>query len=235
MTSPIVQTPNPVTLVGGGDLYAGDLEQAMARAPVLVAADGGAHAALAAGLMPHAVIGDFDSLARLDRARIPNERLFPIREQDSTDFDKALRSIAAPLVLAVGFLGARVDHQLAAFNALVRHADRPCVLLGPREVIFHAPAEVAFDIRPGSVVSLFPMTPVTGRSHGLEWPIDGLQLAPDGRVGTSNRALGPVRIETDGPGLLVIAPRAALDAVTRALAPALAPPGPDPAPRPARA
>lgn len=196
-----------------------DLQEALAFAPCLVAADGGAVSALAAGHLPQAVIGDFDSLTDAARAQIPAERLFPIREQDSTDFDKALRHIQAPLVLAVGFLGARIDHQLAALNTLVRGAATPCVLIGPDEVIFHAPREIVLDLSAGDIVSLFPLAPATGRSEGLEWPIDGLQLAPDGRVGTSNRALGPVRLQVDGPGVLVIVPRRALPAVIEALAP----------------
>lgn len=223
MTAPIVQTSRPVTLIGGGWLGEDDLNLALTRAPLLVAADGGALAALAEGHEPQAVIGDFDSLPASVRARIPPERLFAIREQDSTDFDKALRHIQAPLVLGVGFMGARTDHQLAAFNTLVRRADRPCLLLGPREVVLHAPPRLDLALGPGDVVSLFPMRPVTGRSRGLEWPIDGLDLAPDGRIGTSNRALGPVRIEIDGPGLLVILPRSALDAAIRAIVPVRAP------------
>lgn len=235
MSQQIVQFATPVTLIGGGALGVDDLETALALAPDLIAADGGARAALEAGYLPEAVIGDFDSLRRADRDRIPPARLFPIREQDSTDFDKALRSISAPLVLAVGFLGARIDHQLAAFNVLVRYPERPCVLLGQHEVVFHAPPALELDLRPGSIVSLFPMRRVTGRSHGLEWPINGLEFTPDGRVGTSNRALGAVRIETDGPGLLVIVPRAALAEVTRMLAPGAFPPAPGPGPGRARA
>jgi len=235
MKTEILSFAIPVTLIGGGALGADDLAVALALAPGLVAADGGAAAALSAGYMPEAVIGDFDSLGRTDRDRIPPERLFPISEQDSTDFDKVMRRVSAPLMLAVGFLGARVDHQLAAFNTLVRHPAQRCILIGPGEVVFHAPPCLALDLEPGAVVSLFPMRRLTGRSQGLEWPIDGLEMAPDGRVGTSNRALGPVRIETEGPGLLVIVPRAALGAVTRALAPGVVATAPTPGPGPARA
>lgn len=215
METAIVHATAPITLVGGGDLGASDLAEALALAPRLVAADGGAAAALAAGHVPEAVIGDFDSLPPEARDRIPPQRLFPVREQDSTDFDKALRSISAPLVLAAGFLGARIDHQLAAFNTLVRLADRPCILIGAGEIVLHVPDRISLPVRGGDVVSLFPMRPVTGRSWGLEWPIDGLELAPDGRVGTSNRANGPVTLEMDGPGLLAILPRARLAALTR--------------------
>lgn len=217
MNRRIVEALEPVTLVGGGEIPSGALEEALALAPVLAAADGGAAAALAAGHRPEAVIGDFDSLSEAVRAQLPPEALHPVAEQDSTDFDKALRSIGAPVVLAVGFLGGRVDHQMAAFSTLVQGHGTPCVLIGETEVIFHLTHEVALPARAGEVISLFPMQQVTGRSDGLEWPIEGLVMSPMGRIGTSNRALGPVRLMPDGPGLLVIVPRRLLADVMRAL------------------
>ncbi len=218
MRTPIVHGFDPITRVGAGDLGPGDLELALERAPTLVAADGGAAAALRVGHDPVAVIGDFDSLPADVRARIAPDRLFAVREQDTTDFDKALRSIDAPLILAVGFLGGRVDHQLAAFNTLVRHADRRCILIGSHEVIFHAPPQIELALSEGDVVSLFALAPVRGWSRGLEWPIDGLEMAPAKRMSISNRALGPVRLKTDGHGVLVIVPRGALDVVMQAIA-----------------
>lgn len=215
----IVYTLEAVTLVGGAPVLPADLKAALDLAPVPVAADSGAQALLAAGRMPRAVIGDFDSLDAAVAARIPSDRLFPIREQDSTDFDKALSRIEAPLVLAVGFLGARVDHQLAGFNALVVNAHQPCVMIGSHEVAFHLPARLQLDLSPGDTVSLFPFAPVTGRSEGLEWPIDGLAFAPDGRVGTSNRAQGRVTLTTEGHGLVAFVPRARLAAVVAAFLP----------------
>lgn len=214
----IVQSLEPITLVGGGPSDSGDLELALARAPRIVAADGGAKAVLAAGAMPEAVIGDFDSLSEVDKAKIPPERLFRVHDQDRTDFDKALHNIDAPLVLGVGFLGGRIDHQLAAFNTLLSFPDKPCILIGPLEIVFHVPRQMDLDLHAGDVVSLFPMIPVSGRSTGLQWPIDGLHLVPGGRIGTSNAATGPIRLEMDGPGALGVVPRTALDAVMRAIA-----------------
>lgn len=218
MENAIICSDRPVTLVGSGSLGPLDLDLALARAPVLVAADGGAMHALRAGQMPRAVIGDMDSLDALDHARFPADRIFRIAEQDSTDFDKSVRSIESPLILAVGFLGGRIDHQLAAFNTLVRHASRACVLIGEEEVIFHLPPALTLELADGDRFSLFPMRPVTGASVGLRWPIDGLDLAPDRRIATSNRATGTVHLRLDGPGALAMVPRTALDAVMQGFA-----------------
>lgn len=228
MKPAIVARPHPVTLVGAGESRARDIADCLKIAPTLVAADGGGDKCLAAGLIPEAVIGDLDSVSAATRAALPADALHRIVEQDSTDFGKSLRHIAAPLVLGAGFAGPRIDHLLACLNALVRHADRRCILLAREDILFLAPPRLRFQAPPGTRVSLFPMARMRGRSDGLDWPIDGLTLAPDGRVGTSNRASGgTVTLETDAAKLVVILPLARLGETARAL---LAEPSTWPAP-----
>lgn len=218
MKSTIVQSAHGVTLAGGGPIPARDLALALARAPVAVAADGGADRLLRHGVTPEAVIGDMDSISGAARQVIPAERQHLVAEQVTTDFDKALRLIEAPLVLALGFAGARLDHGLAAFSTLVAQADRRCILLGPKDFAFAAPSRLTLDLQPGEPFSLFPMAPVTGVSAGLEWPIAGIRFAPAGMIGTSNRVVARrVELEFDQPGMLVILPRRRLDAAIRAL------------------
>ncbi|MDO5648531.1 thiamine diphosphokinase [Paracoccus sp. (in: a-proteobacteria)] len=213
MTRPV--SADGVTLVGGGELSAADLEQARAIAPLLVAADGGADRARDLGHQPDWIIGDLDSLTGAARASVPPSRLLHVAEQDSTDFVKCLTRIDARFVLAVGFAGGRVDHTLAAMTALVSTDARVLMLTGD-DVIFAAPPELRLDVTAGTRVSLFPMGPATGTSTGLEWPIDGLTLTPAGQIGTSNRATGPVSLTMNGP-LLVILARDCLGAVMAGL------------------
>jgi thiamine pyrophosphokinase len=218
MNSLIVQTTQGVTLAGGGPFGRRDLNLCLARAPVAVAADGGADRLLRLGVMPQAVIGDFDSISDAARLEIPQQNQFHVPEQSTTDFDKALNGISAPFVLALGFAGARLDHGLAAFNTLVSRRDRRCILIGPKDIAFAAPAHLTLDLVPGEPLSLFPMARVSGHSTGLEWPIDGLDFAPDGLIGTSNRVVARrVELRFDTPGMLVILPRRRLDAAIRAL------------------
>ncbi|SMH34819.1 thiamine diphosphokinase [Maritimibacter sp. HL-12] len=207
-----------VTLLGGGELTARTVSELLTRAPNLVVCDGAAARALEMGLTPERVIGDLDSLDAATRARLDPDTLHEIAEQDSTDFDKALRTIAAPLVLGAGFMGRRLDHELACYNALVRYADKPCILVGEHDICFHAPGPLRLDLAPESRVSLFPMAEVVVSTRGLVWELERLELAPWGRVGTSNLALdGPVEITPDGAGLLVILPRAGLSAAIAGL------------------
>lgn len=217
MEDAIVQSQAGVTLAGGGRFGAGLLARARALAPRLVAADGGADRLLALGAEPEAVIGDFDSISVAARARLAG-RLFPIPEQATTDFDKALRSIAAPFVLGLGFAGQRLDHGLAVLSSLVAHPDRRCLILSGQEVIFLAPPRLRLRLKPGTRLSLYPMGPVRGTSRGLKWPIAGLDFAPDGMIGTSNEVSAPeVELAFDAAKMLVILPLAALPAALAGL------------------
>ncbi|MDF1726594.1 MAG: thiamine diphosphokinase [Sulfitobacter sp.] len=207
MAEVIVDRDHPITLLGAGQATPTDLHEALKLAPTCLAADGGALLALSEGLLPEAVIGDFDSLPPAALAQLRDVPLITVEEQESTDFEKALMRIRAPLILGLGFLGARLDHQMAAFHALMRFAHQPTVLLGAVEVVFLAPPRLELSTRAGDRVSLFPLAPVTGRSTGLAWPIEGLSFAPGVRIGTSNVATGPLTLETAAPSMLVILPR----------------------------
>ena len=217
MTMGNVQSSRGVTLVGGGQPREEAVRLLLSHAPDLVAADGGANACHAFGLEPLAAIGDFDSLDPGIRAELADTRFIHVAEQDSTDFEKSLTRIEAPVILATGFTSGRLDHTLATLSALVRYGKTPVVVLDDDDILFAAPARVTLDIAAGTRVSLFPMAPVRGRSAGLKWPIDGLQFAPVGRIGTSNEATGPVTLAFDDPGCLVILPPEELPAVLSAL------------------
>lgn len=217
----IVQSSDGITLAGGGPFSARVLSRALARAPQLIAVDGGADRLLALDHVPQAVVGDMDSISPAARSRLAG-RLHEIGEQATTDFDKALRSVAAPFALALGFAGGRMDHGLAVMHGLVRHDRFPVLVLGPKDVAFHAPAgrQISLRMRRGDPLSLFPMDRVSGESDGLEWPVAGLDFHPARLIGTSNRVTAPdVRLCMDGPGMLVIVPLSRLDAAISALVP----------------
>jgi thiamine pyrophosphokinase len=221
MIQPLHRAAGPVTLVGGGPVDPAALAAALALAPEAVAADGGGDVALPAGVEFAAVIGDMDSLRDPEALRGRGVPLHPVAEQDTTDLEKCLTLVEATLFLGLGFLGGRIDHHLAAMNALVRHRDRPTILIGGEDLCMLCPPELDLTLDPGARVSLFPMRPATGViSEGLRWSVAGLAFAPDGRIGTSNVALGGrMRVGFDAPGVLAILPVGLLDQVVARLAP----------------
>lgn len=199
----IVQSNYGVILLGGGAVSPADLAYARQFGQDLVCADGGANIALEFGLDPVAILGDLDSASPQALARWP-DRVHQISEQDSTDFEKCLIHVDAPFYLALGFTGKRLDHTLAAMNALIAHSHRRIILIAEEEVIFRAPPKFALDLAAGARVSLFPMGPSRGRSTGLKWPIDGLDMTPAARIGTSNEATGRVTLNIEGEMLVML-------------------------------
>jgi thiamine pyrophosphokinase len=206
--SVLFTSTRPALLVGGAPLDPATLNAVQGRYGAIVAADGGADQLAAHGLHPDAIIGDLDSLRVPDGwGDVPVHR---VAEQDSTDFEKCLRHVEAPLFFAVGFDGARIDHGLAVASALAQ-SPRRVILVGGGDLCCRLGAGIALDLAPGTRVSLFPMGPATGRSTGLRWEIDGLEMAPAGRIGTSNQATGPVSISVKGGPMLLIVPVNCLD------------------------
>jgi len=212
---PIVSSKAPVTLIGGVDPAPIDLSDGLKLGKTVVCADGGANHALWAELKPAAVIGDMDSISDAARDAF-GDVLHPIAEQESTDLDKALRHIDAPLVLGVGFSGARLDHELGSMTVLARNPSRRCILIGPETIVALCPPVLQLELPGGSPLSLFPLGEVGCDSEGLRWPTTGLRFAPDQRIGTLNKVIGPVELRPDAPKMLLILPRDALKVTVQA-------------------
>ena len=221
MTPLPIRFQTAVTLVGAGAFDLEMVEAARRIAPVLVAADGGADRLASLRLTPEAVIGDMDSLADPARWQRGPGAYIHLAEQDSTDFEKCLYATEAPFYLAVGFTGRRIDHTLAVFHALLRYPEKRVILVGEDEVSALVPpgAVLRLAVSPGARVSVYPLVPVTAtHSRGLAWPVDGLEMAPGQRIGTSNMASQPViEIGFGGPGALVMLERAALASLVGAV------------------
>jgi thiamine pyrophosphokinase len=215
----LYRAAGPVTLVGAGPVPPRQLAAALALAPEAIAADGGGAVALPDGHRFRAAIGDMDSLEVAAALRAAGTAVHAIGEQETTDLEKCLYSVEAPLFLGVGFLGGRLDHELAAMNALVKHAHRAVVLVGEADVCFLCPPELVLNLPAGTRMSFFPLAPVRGRiSEGLRWPVTGLAFSPEGRIGTSNAALGgPVRVGFDAPRVIAVLPEAHLGQVAERL------------------
>jgi thiamine pyrophosphokinase len=210
-----------MTLLGGGSVEKFDLEHAREIAPVLVAADGGANVAFDWGVKPDAVVGDLDSVDRLSAEALGVPLVF-VDDQNSTDLEKCLRETHAKVVVGVGFLGGRVDHQLAAFNALSMAKGRCVVLVGAEDIVFRMPSEVSLKLCVEDRVSVFPMSPCAAESTGLEWQLKGLPFQPNGQIGCSNVAVDDiVTVQILSGDMLMILPKhhlkEAINALCRAL------------------
>lgn len=197
-----------MAIVGGGAVDPALLCELAARGVALVGADGGADAIGDAGLMPAAIIGDLDSLA--DRtAWEERTSVIHIPEQITTDFQKALYSTSAPVTLALGMTGKRLDHTLAALSAVLQYAPtRRLLLVDEVDVALAVVGSISFAAGIRERVTIHPLLPIRfSHSRGLFYPMDGLLLEPGGLIGTSNEGTGgPVEVvpDDDTPWLLIL-------------------------------
>src|SRR5690606_23119718 len=208
-------------IVGGGTSDAALLRNLADRGIALLGADGGGNAIGAAGLVPEAILGDLDSLD--DRTGWERRsRVIHIPEQITTDFQKALYSTAAPVTLALGMTGKRLDHTLAALAALLEVAPhRRVILVDEMDVALAVSGPFSFHAAPRERISVHPLVPVVfERTEGLYYPMNGLLLDPAGRLGTSNEGIGG-RVEIvprdATPWLLILGRERLWDLVERCL------------------
>ena len=181
----------PLAIVGGGAVEPALLRELAARGVALVGADGGGDVIGGAGLVPDAIIGDLDSLHDPEAWK-KRTRVIHIPEQITTDFQKTLYATSAPVTLALGMTGKRLDHTLAALSAVLQYApSRRLLLVDEVDVALAATGPVRFEADAGERVSIHPLLPIRfRRSGGLYYPMDGLLLEPGGLLGTSNQGVG---------------------------------------------
>jgi len=190
-----------LVVLGGATFDPARLRNEAADATAVVAADAGAAFCLDAGLMPDAVVGDFDSLPASARARLTPERLHQSNDPETNDLEKALAFVRArhgddvdiALVAGAALEGGRADHAIANLGPLVAepHA-RITVVDGDGRLFALRRGRVLLEDLVGSLVSVLPWTlhGVTVSAEGVHWPLDHALLKLGGR-GISNEIADP--------------------------------------------
>jgi len=170
---------------------------------VIVGVDGGTDAALSRNLAVTMATGDFDSITdtEVERIALPN--------QNSSDLEKTLQyafESEAEVVKIIGVEGGEIDHQLAAFAALVEAPSELEISMYMSEhIVMRCLDDLELVLDAGTKLSLFAFTACANVSiSGVEFPLDCEPLAFSTR-GLHNVALGgPIHIECDGVLVVVI-------------------------------
>lgn len=166
------------------------------RVDILIAADGATSKLLKAGLRPHYVVGDFDSVPADILEHVPAAGRVHVPDQDRCDLEKALEHavrLGCKSAIIAGGLGKRLDHSLTTISLLLRYARSVDVrIVEPgMEVV---PVVASTDIHgiPGDTLSLVVLSPARGVSlTGVRWPLVEESLEPGSR-GVSNVLTEPI-------------------------------------------
>lgn len=187
-----------------------------ASASSLICADGGADAAVAAGLRPDLVIGDLDSIAPatltlLRSQAVRFEEHPPAKDRTDLELalDHAMRSRPVRITIAGGLGGARFDHSLGnvLLLALPKLRGVDVRLLDTRAELLATWDTVIIRGTPGEYVSLLPLTSrVEGiRTAGLLYPLCDESLLQGHTRGVSNELTAAEATVSVRKGCLLIA------------------------------
>lgn len=169
-------------LIGNGEtLPAGFLLPLVREADVVLAADGGADRALAAGVTPHAVIGDLDSVSETAKKRLGEEKFIFVNNQNNTDLEKALDWLlqhGCRACTVCGFAGGRLDFTLGNFLSVYPYVKKMDICFaGPGWKMYPLAAPRKFTCRTGARVSLIPLKTCNGVTlKGLKYPLQNARL-----------------------------------------------------------
>lgn len=186
-----------------------------AHASYIVAADGGARQLAHAGIMPHLLIGDLDSVPAPQLAAYAHAGVriaqHP-REKDETDLELALLEavrLGATHIDLFGVLGGRWDHTFATIAMLCQPILAACHvrIYADDQTLCIVRDELSLQARIGDTVSLLPLTPTVDgiTTYGLAYPLERATLYFEHSRGVSNviSAL-PMQIFVTSGILLVI-------------------------------
>ncbi len=219
------QSRSDVLVIGGGARPPQALRTLLPSTDKVICADRGYAHALALGLTPTVLIGDFDSLAPvdLDRARaagVSVEAYSP--EKDATDLELALdRAVTGHngelrvTIVATPDVGERIDHLLSQLALLAAPKYAHAELLAWFGIacvqIVHPARTVAIRGRVGELVTLLAIggeaTGVT--TTGLTYPLRNESLSPFSTRGVSNVLFNTsATISVAGGCLAIVRPHA---------------------------
>jgi thiamine pyrophosphokinase len=160
-------------------------------ADVFICADGGANTAARFKIEPQLIIGDFDSVCKKTLVQFKNAEIKYSGDQNSTDLEKALTAalnMKYDNIIVLGATGGRFDHAVGNLSALAKFSRYAAVsFIDNRSMLMAVGKETKIRIRPGTTVSLIPLSRCSGIvTSGLKWNLRNESLGLGLRESTSN-------------------------------------------------
>jgi thiamine pyrophosphokinase len=190
------------------------VEDIIKGAKLVVCADGGARHMKALGLLPGALIGDFDSLSPEDKLYFEKKSTPIIRfnsKKDRTDTDLAISwaiENGADDITLIGVTGTRLDHTFCNILMLKRMIELniPCRIVDTHNEIHLVVDRLEIKGKPGELLSIIPICEkATGVTlEGLEYPLSNATMNMGSSLGTSNAFIKDTAVISINSGILAV-------------------------------
>jgi thiamine pyrophosphokinase len=181
----------------------------LASADWFICADGGANTAARFGSPPDLIIGDLDSIEKETLTIFSNVDMKKIKDQNSTDLEKALTAAIRKKyneIIVLGATGRRLDHAIGNLSALVKFSYKAHITFIDDMGEFVAANHLKeFNLPIGTIISLLPLSRCSGiETKGLKWNLKNESLELGIRESTSNVIVSsPVNIKVRKGSLII--------------------------------
>ena len=174
---------------------------------LILCADGGYIHAIRLGLVPHIIMGDFDS-AKRPAAREELEIIAVSAHKDDTDMMLCVKEAiyrGAKKITILGGLGGRLSHTMANISTLQYCYNRGITaeLMDENHVIF---VNTTADIPPHTAFSLFPLeSRAIVTIKNAEYPLEQATVPRESSLCASNKSLEhTAEVISNGPLVIIL-------------------------------
>ena len=182
-------------------------------ADLIICADGGANHLKTMGILPHVIIGDFDSINLQDKSFYKNNNIKLIKhpvDKDATDTELATDYAVEQNAHDITFIGAtgnRLDHTLANIFLLKQIAYKKiqCRIIDDNNEIFLVTDKITLK-KTNSFISIIPITAKAEgvTTFGLKYPLTNAEIKFGSSLGISNQFLDEEATISLKKGILLV-------------------------------
>lgn len=161
----------------------------------IICADGGANSIRKLGLVPHFIIGDFDSVSQETLSYFSNRsKIINIKRQNDTDVEKCLKFAIKKKfqeAILLGVTGDRLDHTICNLGIVIKFFSKiRCCISAEKSFLIPINSSTEFYTVKNETISLYAFDEKTIiNTSGLKYPIKNSSLPFGKKESTSNVAL----------------------------------------------
>ncbi len=161
----------------------------------IICADGGANSIKKLGLVPHFIIGDFDSVNEETLEHFNDKsKIINIKRQNDTDVEKCLKFAIKKKfdeTILLGVTGDRLDHTICNLGIVIKFFSKiKCCISAEKSFLVPINKQTEFLTILNETISLYAFNDKTKiTSKGLKFPLRNSSLPFGKKESTSNQAI----------------------------------------------